>query len=75
MIYDALDEAGLKYVRSHTNFVFFKTSRDISEVQSAFGDHGVKVGRAFPPYLDWCRISTGRLEEVEVFTKAVSKVF
>jgi len=75
MIYDALDEAGLKYARSHTNFVFFKTSRDISEVQSAFGDHGVKVGRAFPPYLDWCRISTGRLEEVEVFAKAVSKVF
>ena len=29
MIYSALDEIGLEYIKSHTNFVFFKSGRDI----------------------------------------------
>ncbi|MEO1261651.1 MAG: histidinol-phosphate transaminase, partial [Bacteroidota bacterium] len=30
-IYNALDQLGLEYVQSHTNFVFFKTGRNISD--------------------------------------------
>ncbi len=75
LIYSALDELNLRYLPSHTNFVFFKTGRNISEVQRAFTTEGVQVGRAFPPYLDWCRISTGTTEEVKVFVGALKKVF
>lgn len=75
LIYATLDQLGLEYLRSHANFVFFKTKRDIKEVQAAFEQHGVLVGRAFAPYMDWCRVSTGKVEEVEVFVEVAKKVF
>ena len=75
LIYQALDDLGLTYKRSHTNFVFFKTDRPIADVQSDFEALGVLVGRAFPPYMDWCRISTGTTEEVQSFCSALKKVF
>lgn len=74
-IYGALKDLNLKYIPSHTNFVFFKTGRNITEVQRAFRNEGVLVGRPFPPYLDWCRISTGTTEEVASFVEALKKVF
>lgn len=75
LIYNALDKIGLKYLRSHANFVFFHTGRPIAEVQESFKSQGVMVGRAFPPYMDWCRISTGKVEEVQQFVNALHKVF
>ena len=36
---------------------------------------GVKIGRPFPPFYDWCRISVGTLEEVKVFTNALERVY
>jgi len=75
IIYKALDDAGLEYLRSHANFVFFKTGKDIAEVQQDFLKQGVEVGRAFPPYTDWCRVSTGLVEEVEQFAAAVKAIY
>lgn len=75
MIYSALDKLGIRYLRSHTNFVFFHADRPITEVQDSFLGHGVQVGRAFPPYMDWCRISTGTTDEVQHFVDALPRVF
>ena len=36
---------------------------------------GVMIGRPFPPFYDWCRISTGTSEEVDVFMKAMLEVY
>ena len=75
MIYSVLKEKKIRFLKSHTNFVFFETGKDISKIQNAYKDQGVIVGRAFPPYLDWCRISTGTIEEVKAFVKATNHVF
>ena len=75
MIYSALDEAGLSYKRSHTNFVFLHTGRNIQSVIEDFREKGVLVGRPFPPLTDWCRISTGKIDEVQSFTSALKQVF
>ena len=64
-IYKTLDELGLRYIPSHTNFVFFHTGRDIKELGSQMKVKGVAIGRAFPPLNDWCRISTGKIEDVK----------
>ncbi|MEQ9425212.1 MAG: histidinol-phosphate transaminase [Cyclobacteriaceae bacterium] len=74
LIYSTLDELGLKYVKSSTNFVFFESGREIKELQAAMKEKGVLIGRPFPPLTKWCRISTGKLEEVEAFTKALKQV-
>ena len=74
LIYQTLDELELEYHKSHTNFVFFKSGRDIRALNKTFMDEGIKIGRPFPPLNDWCRISTGTVEEVGIFCKTLKKV-
>ncbi len=69
-----LESLNLPYAESHTNFVFFKTGMDISEFNKKMQEQGVRVGRSFPPYTNWCRISTGKLEDMDVLTKAIGDV-
>ena len=73
-IYKTLDSLDLPYLKSHTNFVFFKTGRPIQELIPAMRKEGVIIGRPFPPLYEWARISTGTMEEMEVFGKALRKV-
>ena len=73
-IYKTLDQLGLPYIKSHTNFVFFKSGRHISELISDMKKQGVVIGRPFPPLYDWARISTGTMEEMHSFGKALEQV-
>lgn len=74
LIYETLDDLGLPYVKSHTNFVFFKSGRPIGELIAAMREENIVIGRPFPPFYEWARISTGKVEEVAVFGKALKKV-
>jgi histidinol-phosphate aminotransferase len=73
-IYNTLDELGLSYIPSHTNFVFFRTGKPIQEMIRAMERQNVIIGRPFPPMTDWARISTGTMEEVKSFGLALKKV-
>lgn len=73
-IYKTLDDLNLEYVKSHTNFVFFKSGRPISELIPAMKKENVIIGRPFPPFYDWCRISTGTMESMNRFDRALKKV-
>ncbi len=75
IIYKTLDHLELPYVNSSTNFVFFKSGRHINTLGKQMLDQGVRIGRPFPPFYDWCRISTGTLEEVQAFAKGLLKVY
>lgn len=58
-----LDRLGLKHTKSEANFVYFDAGRPHADVASALKDAGVLVGRAFPPYDRWIRITIGLPEE------------
>jgi histidinol-phosphate aminotransferase len=73
-IYRTLDDLGLSYIRSHSNFVFFKTGRHIDDLMQAMKNENILIGRPFPPMYDWARISTGTMPEMEMFGKALRKV-
>lgn len=73
-IYGELDQMGLPYLRSHTNFVFFKSGVPIQDLIPKMAAENVQIGRPFPPLFDWARISTGTFEEVQAFTHALKKV-
>ena len=75
IIYRTLDAVGLRYIKSHTNFVFFHTGLPIEEVHEKYVEQGILVGRPFPPFMDWCRVSTGSIEEVEKFARASRLIF
>lgn len=72
--YELLDDLGLPYVRSHTNFVFFESGKEINAFNAAMLNEQVQVGRAFPPYANWCRVSMGKMEDMERFGKALKKL-
>jgi histidinol-phosphate aminotransferase len=36
-------------------------------MQKYFADKGFTIGRAFPPYNDWCRVSIGTPDEMKQF--------
>ena len=74
-IYKLLDHLELKYVKSSTNFVFFESKKHIDNLAKEMLDKGVRVGRAFPPFYDWCRISTGTSQEVDKFISAMLEIY
>ena len=38
-------------------------------------EQGVKIGRPFPPFYDWCRISIGTLEETKIFANGLENIY
>ncbi|MEL7002109.1 MAG: histidinol-phosphate transaminase [Bacteroidota bacterium] len=74
LMYSAMNDLGLKYIPSNTNFIFFKTGRSIRTFNEQMLAQGVKVGRHFPPFDQWCRISMGTIEEVQLFNEALKRV-
>ncbi len=75
IITTTLDKIGLKYTPSNTNFVFFHSKRHIDDLGKQMLEQGVKIGRPFPPFYDWCRISIGTLEETKIFANALENVY
>lgn len=74
MVTDAMDEMGITYAEPHGSFVFFKTGMPIAQFQALMQAENILVGRAFPPMLDWCRVSIGTQEEMVSFIAALKKI-
>ncbi|HSF53580.1 MAG TPA: histidinol-phosphate transaminase [Algoriphagus sp.] len=74
LIIETLDELKLPHLESHANFVFFQAGRDIGELGKTMAEKGFVIGRPFPPLNDWCRISTGTIEEITLYNQAIKEV-
>lgn len=70
----ALRGLGRRMTASHTNFVFFHAGMPVATVQQRMLAKGFLVGRAFPPYLDWVRVSIGTPEEMRDVAKVLPEV-
>ncbi|MDG1438552.1 MAG: histidinol-phosphate transaminase [Emcibacteraceae bacterium] len=75
IVYNLFDKHNVRYMKSNTNFIFFETGIDVNEVRERFQKHGILVGRQFPPYLTWCRVSMGKPEDMEYFAQIYEKEF
>ena len=58
---------GLRNIPSFTNFVMIESGRPIRSVIGHFRRNGVEIGRPFPPYDTWARISLGTPEQMSAF--------
>ncbi len=74
-IYSVADSLGMRYIQSHTNFVFIKTGIDVAEVAERMKKHNIWVGRPFEPLREWCRISTGSMPDMQLWGMAMKKEF
>jgi histidinol-phosphate aminotransferase len=58
---------GYRHADPQGNFIFFDTGASLAHFTEFMRAHNVLVGRAFPPYDSWCRITIGTEPEVEAF--------
>jgi histidinol-phosphate aminotransferase len=54
---------------SHANFVMVETGRPVRQAIDHFREHGIRIGRPFPPYDTLARISFGLPAEMRTFWK------
>ncbi len=67
----AIKAMGRKMTASHTNFVYFHAGLPVEKVQAKMQAAGFLIGRAFPPYNDWVRISIGTPDEMRQVAAAL----
>ena len=64
----------LRYAEPQGNFVFFDTGMPLARFSDLMGRRNILVGRLFPPYDTWCRITIGTEPEVTAFLGALREV-
>ena len=74
IITDVLDELGLAYLPSQTNFIFHRIHGRLEDYRKAMRDEHVLVGRKFPPADEWCRLSMGTPAEMAYVANAMRKL-
>jgi histidinol-phosphate aminotransferase len=72
---EALRSLGLRQAESHANFVFFDTGAPLARFLGAMRERGFSVGRPFPPYDTWCRVSMGTVGQMQAFAGALRAHF
>jgi histidinol-phosphate aminotransferase len=53
----------LPHTETYANFVFFDAGRPQPVLAAALRERGVDIGRAYPPYSNWARITIGLPQE------------
>jgi histidinol-phosphate aminotransferase len=70
-----LHEFGCHYSEPQGNFVFFQHEGiSTTDFRAEMQKDGLQVARDFPPYLDWCRISIGSPDEMELARNAITRI-
>ena len=49
----------MRHTDARGNFVFVDTKRPQADIRAALLTHDIDIGRGFPPYNTWSRISIG----------------
>jgi histidinol-phosphate aminotransferase len=65
IVHQTLDEVGLDYLPTNTNFLMHRINGDLGTYRDRMAATGLLVGRDFPPMLDYNRLSFGLPEEMD----------
>lgn len=69
-----LERLGLAYADPQGNFVFFDTGMPLARFARSMRERNILVGRHFPPFDSWCRITIGTEPQVTAFLDALRAV-
>ncbi|NHE56734.1 pyridoxal phosphate-dependent aminotransferase [Cyclobacterium plantarum] len=73
-VYDVLEKTGHDYFPSHTNFILFPIAMDYADFKKKMLDNGVGIKSMNVGGQDYCRVSMGKMEDLEMFAGAFQKV-
>lgn len=71
IVHRTLDELDLEYIPSQTNFLMHRINGDLRTYQERMLAEGIRVGRPFPPMLEYNRLSFGLPEEMDRWAEAI----
>ncbi len=71
IVVKALKELGIRYLPSQANFIFHEVKGETSDYQKKMAEAHIKVGRAFPPFTNWSRLTLGTPGEMKAFVKVL----
>jgi histidinol-phosphate aminotransferase len=71
----ALKDLKRPFAPTRANFVFFETGQPAGQFLGAMRQKGFSLGRPFPPYDTWARVSIGKVDEMRAFAKALHEYF
>jgi histidinol-phosphate aminotransferase len=66
-----LDKRGIAYIPPEANFFMVDWKKPAREVQKAFSDNGVEIGRSWPIWPTMSRVTVGSGEEMDAFKKTL----
>jgi histidinol-phosphate aminotransferase len=69
--HECLDDLGLEYLPTHTNFLMHRIQGELRTYIGRMAEQGIRVGRPFPPMLEYNRLSFGLPEEMERFAETL----
>ncbi len=73
-LYDTLKREGYEYIPSVTNFVLFPLKMDGKRFVEEMGKRGVSIRNWEFGGKQWCRVSIGRMDEMQAFAEAFTQV-
>jgi len=73
-LYDVLKKEGYDYIPSSTNFVLFPVKMDSRQFVEEMGKRGVGVRFWQFNSKEWCRVSIGRMDEMQAFAAAFKEI-
>jgi histidinol-phosphate aminotransferase len=71
IVHQTLDELGLDYLPTNTNFLMHRINGDLATYRNRMAEKGLLVGRNFPPMLDHNRLSFGLPNEMDRWASAI----
>jgi histidinol-phosphate aminotransferase len=71
IVHTTLDELGLEYLPTNTNFIMHRINGDLATYRERMLERGIRVGRDFPPMLDHNRLSFGLPSEMDQWASAI----
>jgi histidinol-phosphate aminotransferase len=69
-----LEKLGYKSIPSQANFIMFDCKKPVVPIIKAMKDKNVAVGRLFPAYPNYMRLTIGKKSEMEAFVSAFKQV-
>src|SRR5438034_1029122 len=69
-----LDKMGYKSIPSQANFIMFDCKRSVVPIIKAMKERNVRVGRLFPAFPNYMRVTIGKKSEMDAFLSAFHAV-
>jgi histidinol-phosphate aminotransferase len=75
IVIDTFRRNGIEPLPSQTNFVFADIGRNATQFAAEMAEHKVQIHRLYEGYENFSRVSMGRIEDLEIFSRVFDEVY